>query len=175
MSPAVLLSRVAHSDDWVCARLERWRPPAWVEAGLVAATRLGDGWAWLAVVLTALGRGDHSPAQALTETAAAIVVVNLAQVALKQAFRRSRPQSARPPSVRAPDRFSFPSGHAMNAFAVAVLVGFHWPWGLPWAVGAATGVAGSRVVLRVHYVSDVLAGAWLGSVLAALVASAIGV
>jgi undecaprenyl-diphosphatase len=175
MTPTVFLSHLAHSDDWVCERLERWRLPVWVERALVAATRLGDGWVWLAVVLAALGRGDHSPTRALTETAAAIVVVNLAQVSLKRAFRRSRPRYSRPACVHAPDRFSFPSGHAMNAFAVAVLVGVHWPWGLPWALGAATGIACSRVVLRVHYASDVVAGAWLGSVLAALVASAAGV
>ena len=175
MTPVLLLSHLAHSDDWVCARLDRWRTPVWLELGLVAATHLGDGWVWLAVVLAALARGDHTPSRALFEAASAIVVVNVAQVLLKHAFRRSRPRSARPPSVRAPDPFSFPSGHAMNAFAVAVLVGTHLPWGLPWALAAAACVGTSRVVLRIHYVTDVAAGALLGSVLAAFLASVLGV
>lgn len=174
MSPVVLLSHLAHSDDWVSERLGRWRTPRWLEIWLVAATRLGDGWAWVAVVVTAVGRGDHSPGRALTEAAAAIVVVNVAQVALKRAFRRSRPPSPARHRVRAPDPFSFPSGHAMNAFAVAVLVGVHLPSAGPWAVSVAAGVGASRVVLRLHYVSDVAAGAVLGSVLAAFVASVLG-
>ena len=62
----------------------------------------------------------------------------------------------------------------MNAFAVAVLVSVHLPSAAPWAVSAAAGVGASRVILRLHYVSDVAAGALLGSVLAAAVASLLG-
>jgi undecaprenyl-diphosphatase len=173
MSPAALLLRVAHSDDWVSERVGRWRTPAWVEVFLIAATRLGDGWAWLAVLVIAAGPAGHAPGRALSETASAIVAVNVAQVGLKQAFRRTRP-SSRPRRVRAPDRFSFPSGHAMNAFAVAVLVAVHEPAAGPWAFAGASGVAASRVVLGLHYPSDVAAGTVLGSVLAALVASLLG-
>ena len=133
----------------------------------MAATHLGDGWVWLAVVLAALARGDHTPARALFEAASAIVVVNVAQVLLKHVFRRSRPRSVRPASVRAPDPFSFPSGHAMNAFAVATLVTAHVPLAAPLAFAVAASVGASRVVLELHYVSDVAAGAAVGTVLAA--------
>jgi undecaprenyl-diphosphatase len=168
---------VTHSDDWLSARVRRWRPPHWVELWMIGSTRLGDGWAWIAVLLSARADG-HAGARTLLETAAAITVVNAAQVALKRAFRRSRP-APRPAraagrTVSAPDRFSFPSGHTMNAFAVAVLVVAHVPAAGLGAFVAALSVGASRVVLQLHYASDVAAGAALGSVLAAVVLSAFG-
>ncbi len=58
---------------------------------------------------------------------------------------------------------AFPSGHATGACAVAALVSVLWPRGrlLWWTV--ALGVAWSRVVLGVHYPSDSVGGALLGS------------
>ncbi len=61
--------------------------------------------------------------------------------------------------------YSFPSGHAAMAFAVATSVSLSWP---AWYVAVpslvwAGGVAVSRVWLGVHYPSDVLAGAVLGA------------
>ena len=97
-----------------------------------------------------------------------MVAVNTAQVALKHAFRRARPMG--PVSwwdIHAPDQFSFPSGHTMNAFAVATLVTVHVPVAAPLAFAVAASVGASRVVLELHYVSDVAAGATLGTVLAA--------
>jgi undecaprenyl-diphosphatase len=176
VSPVLL---VTHSDDWVWARLQRWRPPMWVERWMVTATRLGDGWVWIAAVLGTGSAGvGHGPARTLLETTAAAALVNATQLALKRAFRRSRPAS-RPAgragrTVSAPDRYSFPSGHTMNAFAVAVLVAVHAPVAGPWAFVAAGSIGASRVVLQLHFASDVAAGATLGSVLAALVVAAFG-
>jgi undecaprenyl-diphosphatase len=159
---------VAHSDDWVSGRIHGWRPPRWVQVWMVASTRLGDGWAWLALVVIAPARGDGRAAHVLAETMVAIVAVNTAQVALKHAFRRARPMG--PVSwwdIHAPDQFSFPSGHTMNAFAVATLVTVHVPVAAPLAFAVAASVGASRVVLELHYVSDVAAGATVGTVLAA--------
>ena len=159
---------VSHSDDWVSGRIHGWRPPRWVQVWMVASTRLGDGWAWLALVVIAPARTDGRVAYALAETMVAVVAVNTAQVALKRAFRRARP--AGPVSwwdIHAPDQFSFPSGHTMNAFAVATLVTLHVPLAAPLAFAVAASVGASRVVLELHYVSDVAAGATLGTLLAA--------
>ena len=153
---------VAHSDDWVSGRIHGWRPPRWVQVWMVASTRLGDGWVWLVMVVLAPSRAP------LAETMIAIVAVNTAQVALKRAFRRARPSG--PVSwwdIHAPDQFSFPSGHTMNAFAVATLVTVHVPMAAPLAFAVAASVGASRVVLELHYVSDVAAGATLGTLLAA--------
>jgi undecaprenyl-diphosphatase len=167
--PAVL---VTHSDRWVADRIGRWRPPPWVEVWMVVCTRLGDGWAWMAVMASPGGRGPS--ARILAQTLVAITVVNVVQVTLKRAFRRARPLPSRRGRIGAPDRFSFPSGHTMNAFAVAVLVSLDVPAAAPWALAAAASVGASRVVLQMHYVSDVVAGAVLGALLAAGVVSTFG-
>lgn len=84
----------------------------------------------------------------------------------KQYFKRNRPPEAIPgfKSVVIPsDQFSFPSGHTSAAFVFACIFTFFYPslavvlyfWAL--AVGV------SRVVLGVHFPSDIIAGAFLGS------------
>lgn len=65
---------------------------------------------------------------------------------------------------------SFPSGHSATAFAAAVALGFFLPRARWWLLAVALLVAMSRVALRAHYVSDVVAGAALGAAAAVLVA-----
>ncbi len=60
------------------------------------------------------------------------------------------------------DCFSFPSGHTMNAFAVGSVVALSFPVLGPAVLVAAASVAASRVVLGLHFLSDVLVGAVLG-------------
>lgn len=94
---------------------------------------------------------------------------------LKDAFDRARPEAADPsliPAVATPSNASFPSGHAMTAFATAVVIGALHPR-LRWPVLAAAAlVALSRVYLGVHFALDVLAGAALGTAIALLVVRA---
>ncbi|MGY5452023.1 phosphatase PAP2 family protein [Agarivorans sp. MS3-6] len=88
----------------------------------------------------------------------------LAYLLLKQIFRRDRPQSL-PVFICPSDRFSFPSGHSAGAFVMAACVAEVFP---SWAMLAfcwAGLIAFSRVLLGVHFVSDVIAGACLGLVI----------
>ena len=93
---------------------------------------------------------------------------------LKHYFKRNRPPNAIPGfnSVIVPsDQFSFPSGHTSAAFTMAILVASLYPpalWILvPWA--GAIGLA--RVMLGVHFPTDIFAGAILGSATAILAIS----
>nr|WP_228517557.1 phosphatase PAP2 family protein [Aliidiomarina indica] len=90
---------------------------------------------------------------------------------LKNLLRRDRPWLRRKvkPVIKPADRFSFPSGHATAAFLFAALVIASFPVWAPLFYGWATLVAISRVALGVHYPSDVIAGAILGTAIAALV------
>jgi len=64
-----------------------------------------------------------------------------------------------------PDQFSFPSGHTITAFSVAVSLATFYPVLLLGLLFCAFSVALSRILLGMHFLSDVLAGAAIGSAL----------
>jgi undecaprenyl-diphosphatase len=64
-----------------------------------------------------------------------------------------------------PDRFSFPSGHTITAFAVALTLSAFYPSLLPGLLFCAGSIALSRILLGMHFLSDVIAGAVLGGLL----------
>lgn len=61
------------------------------------------------------------------------------------------------------DWASFPSGHATNIFAFATVIGMLWPKGRVLLYTLAVWIAASRVLIGEHYVTDVVAGAILGT------------
>jgi undecaprenyl-diphosphatase len=64
---------------------------------------------------------------------------------------------------------SFPSSHAVNNFAAAVVIGYFFRRALPWALAVAAIVAFSRVYVGVHYPGDVIGGGAIGAAMAGLV------
>jgi membrane-associated phospholipid phosphatase len=86
---------------------------------------------------------------------------------VKRAFGRERPFESNGETVFVPgsSHDSFPSGHATQAFAVASVVAARSKgWIIPsLAYAAATVVAFDRVNSHVHFASDVVAGAFLGT------------
>lgn len=94
-----------------------------------------------------------------------------ASVVLKRVVRRPRPNDASVQvNVSTPSKLSFPSSHATSTTAAAVLLGKLT--GLPLPAVLVPPMLLSRVVLGVHYPSDVLAGSALGAVSAAAVLAA---
>jgi membrane-associated phospholipid phosphatase len=122
----------------------------WLAIGLVGAS------------LDAERRGEWRRA---TATVAGMYALN---TAIKQIVGRRRPELPDLPALTGtPTALSFPSAHASTAFAGAVV---YSRLGLPAAplYALATGLALSRLYLGVHYPSDVLVGAALGSVAGAV-------
>lgn len=87
---------------------------------------------------------------------------------IKRLFRRERPTTSGDDrfEVRTPSTSSFPSGHASSAtIAAIVLTSFTgWPLVILWTAIAAI-VALSRVVVRIHHLSDIVGGIVTGAVL----------
>ena len=65
------------------------------------------------------------------------------------------------------DRYSFPSGHTLHAVCLTILYGAYEPAMLIVMVPFAALVAASRIVLGLHYPSDVAVGGLIGALLAA--------
>ena len=84
--------------------------------------------------------------------------------AVKLTVRRPRPQlDELPPLTPVVSKLSFPSAHATTSFAAAAMYSRALPPATPLLYGAAAMFAISRPYLGVHYPSDVLAGAVLGT------------
>lgn len=135
------------------------------------ASRLGDGIIWylLIVMLPILyGAAALRPAIVMALTGVLGLVL---YTLLKRVFVRERPfiTHAAIDLKGAPlDRYSFPSGHTLHAVSFAWQATAHFPE-LGWLlVPIAALIAASRVVLGLHYPSDVLAGATIGAALAEL-------
>lgn len=122
---------------------------------------------WMAVSLLGAAAAPRHRRDWLVLGAGAFVA-HAAAVLVKRLVRRPRPQHpAVAVNVGTPSQLSFPSAHATSTTAAAILLG--QAAGLPKGMGAAVLVppmALSRVLLGVHYPSDVAAGVALGAAVA---------
>lgn len=177
-----MLSYVNASDFRLSGRLLEWAPPRWFRVWMLVATRLGDGWLWLLAGAVLAARGDNDSHRVLVAAAVTAGLANIVVVLLKGRVRRPRPcDFAKPrhfdvaPLICVPsDRYSFPSGHSLNAFALALVLALGFP---PIAVPVflvAASVAASRVVLGLHFPSDVLAGSAMGALIGGCVFALLG-
>ena len=168
---AMPLRRLAELDMAWCLRFNRASHRRGLERLFAVVSRLGDGVFWYTLMLAlVLAQGPAAlpvVARMLAAGAAALALYKW----LKSRTTRPRP-CARHDRIRAPvaplDEYSFPSGHTLHAVSFGIVVVYHYP-ALAWLVIPFTVlVALSRMVLGLHYPSDVLAGALLGTGLAVL-------
>jgi undecaprenyl-diphosphatase len=159
---------IEHRDQRLMRRMNRWRAPRWIRVWMIAATRMGDGWVWYGLGIMLLVYGGPQRYSAVCAAGAAAIVGILVFKALKRLSRRPRPCQIEPhcwSKILPPDQFSFPSGHTMTAFSIALVVSFFYPSLEGALFFLALSIAVSRIVLGMHYLSDVLAGTVLGVVL----------
>lgn len=164
-----MLNFITRRDHTVMRRLNRWHAPRWVQVWMLLATRAGDGWLWylLGAVIILFGGGDRFAAVGAAALAAAFGIAIF--LTLKKAAGRRRPSAFEPhcwATLLPPDQFSFPSGHTITAFAVVVSLCHFYPELTPGLYFCALSVAASRILLGMHFLSDVVAGAAIGTLLA---------
>lgn len=147
-------------------RANAWPAPKWVRLWVLSATKLGDGWIWYAMGFGILLLGNRDRYAALGAGGLAAVASILTFILLKRLTGRTRPCAIEPhcwANLLPPDQFSFPSGHTMTAFSITVALCMFYP--MLWAglLLCAFSIAASRVILGMHFLSDVLAGALIGA------------
>ncbi len=157
-------------DESVDKWLERYRSPALDRVFYSLSSAADHGMLWHAIgIAEALRRRD--PRWALRFSAALGAESAITNGGVKSLFRRVRPtvhfehDAPLPYGMRRPITSSFPSGHAATAFMCAAVLGKSRASAPAWFALAAA-VAGSRVYVRMHHASDVIAGAALGLALA---------
>ena len=164
-----MLSYIEGRDHRLMRRVNRWHAPRWIRVWMVCATRGGDGWLWYAMgVMILLGGGERRFAAVTAGLLAAGMGIALF-LRLKKAAGRRRPCAIEAhcwATLLPPDQVSFPSGHTITAFAVSVALSRFYPELGVGLMFCALSIAASRILLGMHFLSDVLAGAAIGTTVA---------
>jgi undecaprenyl-diphosphatase len=160
------LNWIDSRDHRVMGRIDRWRAPRFLRLWMIYSTRGGDGWIWYATAVLLLFAGGPQHFRALLSCTLAIFSGVALFTVLKRMCRRPRPRFAAPRPFdvpEPPDQFSFPSGHTITAFAASVNLMHFYPDAAPVLLFCAASIAASRILLGMHYPSDVAAGAVIGT------------
>jgi undecaprenyl-diphosphatase len=159
---------ILRRDYSLMQRANNWAAPRWVQLFVVAASRGGDGWLWYAMGLVILLFGGPERFAALGASGLATVLSIVVFIWMKRFTGRRRPCQIQPhrwATLLPPDQFSFPSGHTMTAFAVSISLMLFYPSLVAVLMFCAFSIAASRILLGMHFLSDVMAGAVIGTAL----------
>jgi undecaprenyl-diphosphatase len=159
---------LAQEHDW-CLVANRWGARHLVRAYFRMVSRLGDGAFWYALMGLVAWLDKARGLDAAAHLAVTGGIATLVYRRLKRWTKRPRPFVAdgRIQAWVAPlDEFSFPSGHTLHAASFTLVALAYYP-ALAWLLLPFTlSVALSRVVLGMHYPSDVIAATFLGGLIA---------
>lgn len=160
------LARELSLSQWMRGAATR----SWIFSVLKASSHLGDGWGWVGTLLyVALVGGDVGTAAAIRLFAVGATDLVLYRI-IKRWIARPRPSidTNHLERVRPLDVFSFPSGHVMHAVACSIVLTAYFPGAAAVLWPLTILISLSRVILGLHYPSDVIAGAALGATVALL-------
>ena len=160
-----MLHFIATRDYKLMRKVNKWPAPRWVRLFAIAATRAGDGWLWYLVGLAILLFGGSGRLTAIAAAGSAALAGVGLFISLKKLSGRKRPCEIEPhcwANLLPPDQFSFPSGHTITAFSVAVALGSFYTFLLPPLLLCAFSIAISRILLGMHFLSDVVVAALVG-------------
>lgn len=170
MNTKVIAPRWRTREADFCVACNRWGRRQRVRRFFAFVSRLGDGAIWYGLMAAILLVEGAAGLPASAHMAATGVLALTLYRVLKRWTRRPRPFASDRriyALVRPLDEFSFPSGHTLHAVAFSVVAVAHYP-ALAWGLAPFTAcIAASRVVLGLHYPSDVVAATGIGATLGA--------
>ena len=160
-----------------CRRCNRWGARRRVRQLFALISRLGDGMVWYALMLLIPWFGGARGWRVGLELALGGAIALTLYKSLKRWTRRPRPCARADASivalVRPLDEFSFPSGHTLHAVTFTTIAGIAYPALLIVLLPLSLLIAASRVVLGLHYPSDVLVASAIGLVLGGAVSGTV--
>jgi undecaprenyl-diphosphatase len=168
---ALFARRIWKIDTSICRGLNRTSRIYGVRPFFTAVSRLGDGVFWYTLIaLIALLDTEAGYLHALQMLATGAVGLLIYKL-IKLATVRPRPYAGDNGidlCAQPLDQYSFPSGHTLHAVSFSIIACAHYPMLYEPLFLFATLVALSRMVLGLHYPTDVVAGAAIGATLAGI-------
>ena len=163
---SLMLNKLKNMDNKVVVNVKKLHRDN-LNKFMIIITKLGNnGMIWFAVAIPFLiNRGYRNVGMKII--LALLLSGFIGEILIKHMVARVRPSKfllQEEMLIKEPITYSFPSGHTSSSFAAAcMLAACFGPISVPAFVFAVL-MGFSRVYLRVHYLTDVLAGAVLGSV-----------
>jgi undecaprenyl-diphosphatase len=158
-----LIQQFLETDARISEQLAPRKDARWFHRLMLLISHSADSWYWLLGVAALWLRGGREIKQYAILWGIGLVILAAVVLAMKFLVRRPRPEGQLGQIYRVTDPHSFPSGHAARAMAIAIIALGSVPPDafvviLIWAIL----VGYSRVALKLHYFSDVLAGWVIG-------------
>jgi membrane-associated phospholipid phosphatase len=159
-----LLKSVLDLDLRLTTRLRIAERPGPLRSAAIFFAHSGDSWFWAFGLIILWLRGTATWKDWAVVQFGSITLLIAVVMSIKFSIRRRRPEGEWGGIYRNTDPHSFPSGHAARAFLIAAIAAGLGPWWLALILWIwAPLVALARVAMGVHYLSDIAAGALLGS------------
>jgi len=168
---ALYRNRLLAWDSALCISVNKTSHYRAVRIFFRLISRLGDGVFWYTVMLGIMLTKGESSYLPVLHMAGAGLTGTLIYKWIKGKTLRPRPYEVHQDiwlTGRPLDRFSFPSGHTLHAVAFCAVGLFYYPQLAALLLSFTLLVGLSRVVLGLHYPSDVIAGASIGGLIATL-------
>lgn len=166
---SLCMDRLHQIDESLCLRFNRTSRHRWVRSLFRVVSRLGDGVFWYTLMAGILLIQREAGLIPVLHMGLAGLTATVVYKSIKGKASRPRPYEviqAIEVHMMPLDRFSFPSGHTLHAVVFTIVATAYFPL-LVWLLYPfLLLVAMSRVVLGLHYPTDVVVGAMIGVVIA---------